>query len=231
MNSRLTKANVRERTQEYWEKDQKEKRECYISELLGQELNEANNDPDRLLGVGQPVHTLALTVGESFEPLLQVVCVLKPQRVVLILNSFYGNTPGIDHGSDLKQLMLKLGEDSLPANFRTQLNNDNFDLIELPQDTPTHVFRALRDALQKQEAQPPDGFTNVVDITGAKKSMVVGAFLYAAHSDLPITYVDFDDYDKGELLPKNWAPFRPFLVQPLGLKSAPDAAALQIRPA
>ncbi|MCS7230483.1 MAG: hypothetical protein NZ923_10730, partial [Candidatus Kryptonium sp.] len=64
-----------------------------------------------------------------------------------------------------------------------------------PKDTPTYVFRALRDALQKPKAQPPAGFTDVVDITGAKKSMVVGAFLYAAHSDLPITYVDFDEYD------------------------------------
>jgi hypothetical protein len=48
--------------------------------------------------------------------------------------------------------------------------------------------------MQDPAAQPPKGYVNAVDITGAKKSMVVGAFLYAAHSGLPITYVDFDRY-------------------------------------
>ncbi|MCS6841317.1 MAG: hypothetical protein NZ701_11100, partial [Roseiflexus sp.] len=199
MSHYLTKTDVRERTREYWEKgqkwDTKTRYDCYINELLGQELQAASQDPDRLRGVGQQVHTLALTVGESFEPLLQAVCVLQPQRVVLILNTFYGDTPGIDHGKHLEQLMIKLSQSSLPSNFRPQLSVNNFDLIELPKDTPTYVFRALRDALQKPKAQPPAGFTDVVDITGAKKSMVVGAFLYAAHSDLPITYVDFDEYD------------------------------------
>lgn len=190
----LTEDVLKQRTVRYWEY-KGDKYDYYIKELLKYELQEAKKDPERLLGVGQRVHTLALTVGESFEPLLQVVCVLKPQRVVLVLNSFYGSIPGSDHGEKLKQLMVKLSESDLPEKFRPQLSNQNFDLIELPQDTPTHVFRALREALQKPEAHPPAGFTNVVDITGAKKSMVVGAFLYAAHSDLPITYVDFDEYD------------------------------------
>ena len=81
--------------------------------------------------------------------------------------------------------------------MRPSLNNDDddFDPVVLKADTPTQVFRALRDAMQKPKAFPPKGFVNAVDITGAKKSMVVGAFLYAAHSGLPITYVDFDKYD------------------------------------
>lgn len=120
---------------------------------------------------------------------------LKPQRVVLILNSFYGGTPGIDHGGDLKNLMLYLNQNQSLGNFSPQLSANNFDLVELPDDTPTHVFRALREAFQKSAAQPPAGCTNVVDITGAKNSMIVGAFLYAAHSGLPITYVDFGEYD------------------------------------
>ncbi|MDW8234944.1 MAG: hypothetical protein RMJ54_19400, partial [Roseiflexaceae bacterium] len=147
MSHYLTKTDVRERTREYWEKGQKwetnTRYNCYINQLLGQELQAASKDPDRLRGVGQPVHTLALTVGESFEPLLQVVCVLQPQRVVLILNTFYGDTPGIDHGEHLEQLMIKLSQSSLPSNFRPQLSVNNFDLIELPKDTPTYVFRAL----------------------------------------------------------------------------------------
>jgi hypothetical protein len=92
--------------------------------------------------------------------------------------------------------MLKLSQVSdLPKGMRPELHSGNFDLVELTKDTPTQVFRALRQAMQKPEAQPPEGSTNAVDITGAKKSMVVGAFLYAAHSGLPITYVDFDEYD------------------------------------
>lgn len=200
MSCQLTETDLRRRTRQYWER--KPGYDCYIGELLGRELQHASSQPDaatRLRGVGRPVHTVALTVGESFEPLLQVVCVLRPKRVVLILNSFYGDTPGSDHGEDLKQLMLKLARVAdLPQGMRPELHSneqcDDFDLIELEEDTPTQVFRELRQAMQKP-ARPPEGFTNVVDITGAKKSMVVGAFLYAAHSGLPITYVDFDEYD------------------------------------
>jgi hypothetical protein len=34
----------------------------------------------------------------------------------------------------------------------------------------------------------------VIDITGGKKSMVAGTFLYAAYAGIPISYVDFDKY-------------------------------------
>ncbi|MBO9314072.1 MAG: hypothetical protein J7465_17895, partial [Chloroflexus sp.] len=79
MTTRLTKQCLKGRTQEYWEK--KPGFEVYINELLGRELNHAISQPDgstRVRGAGKPVHTLALTVGESFEPLLQVICVLRP---------------------------------------------------------------------------------------------------------------------------------------------------------
>lgn len=197
MSFQLIKHNIKDRTREYWEKSRNagsanrfSSYECYIDQLLSTELSKA--EPSHHIG---NVHTLALTVGESFEPLLQIVCVLKPQRVVLILNSFYGGTPGIDHGRDLKELMLYLNQNQSLGNFSPQLSANNFDLVELPDDTPTHVFCALREAFQKSAAQPPAGCTNVVDITGAKNSMIVGAFLYAAHSGLPITYVDFGEYD------------------------------------
>lgn len=194
MSLQLTETHLKQRTRQYWEK--RPGYDCYVSELLGQELQEAGKDPTRLRGPEKPVHTLALTVGESFEPLLQVVCVLQPQRVVLLLNEFYGDTPGSDHGEDLKQFMLKLAqEDQLPETRRPKLKACDFDLVNLATDTPTQVFRALRKAMQERQAEPPEGHTNAVDITGAKKSMVVGAFLYAAHSGLPITYVDFDEYD------------------------------------
>lgn len=203
MSPRLSKPALKDRTEEYWKHRQKHKNDhdCYVDELLGRELAHAGKN---LLADGTPhlrrldqcVHTLALTVGESFEPLLQVTCVLRPKRVVLILNDFYGGTPGIDHGETLKSLMKRLAQViDLPNDLRPILTDKDFDLIKLPADTPTEVFRALRNALQKPEALPPAEFVNAVDITGAKKSMVVGAFLYAAHSGLPITYVDFDEYN------------------------------------
>jgi hypothetical protein len=195
MTTRLTKQGLKERTQEYWK--EKPGFEVYINELLGRELQAISqpNGSTRVRGAGKPVHTLALTVGESFEPLLQVICVLRPRRVVLILNQFYSGTPGYDHGRELQDLIEKLPHvPDLPQDVRPEVQD--VELIELKNDSPTQVFRALLDTMRKPEAQPPDGYVNVVDITGAKKSMVVGAFLYAAHSGLPITYVDFDKYDK-----------------------------------
>lgn len=200
---RLTKPNLEDRTEEYWKhrREYPDDRDCYVDELLGRELAHAgknllDDETPRLRQLDKSVHTLALTVGESFEPLLQVTCVLRPKRVVLILNDFYGRTPGIDHGGTLIGLMKRLAQvTDLPDDLRPTLTDNDFDPIELTADTPTQVFRALRDAMQKPEALPPAGFINAVDITGAKKSMVVGAFLYAAHSDLPITYVDFDEYN------------------------------------
>jgi hypothetical protein len=202
MSAQLKKEGLQERTEEYWKN--RPGYDCYIKELLGRELHYVQSQdaksqedaPKRLRGVGKPVHTLALTVGESFEPLLQVICVLRPKRVVLILNRFYGGTPGCDHGCSLKKLIKSLPQaPDLPEDMRPALQDDAFELIELAKDSPTQVFRALRDAMRKSEAQPPPGHVNVVDITGAKKSMVVGAFLYAAHSGLLITYVDFDEYN------------------------------------
>jgi hypothetical protein len=200
MTGKLHKTEIKGRTEEYWEQH-KDDYDCYVEELIGRELTYAHSHPlddgtPRLRRLDKPVHTLALTVGESFEPLLQVTCVLRPKRVVLILNNFYGRTPGQDHGETLKRLMMQLSKASgLPDDLRPSLREGDFDLQELDADTPTHVFRALRDAMQKPEAQPPASCMNAVDITGAKKSMVVGAFLYAAHSGLPITYVDFDKYN------------------------------------
>lgn len=211
----LRKEDIKERTEEFWK--YKCGYDCYVDELLGRELQAARqDDPTRLRGLAEPVHALAMTVGDSFEPLLQTVCVLKPRRLILILNRAYaGKRRGIDHGTALCDLMRRLDTTpDLPDDLRPSLKyqdfdvvkprqpsgdhwrratNQAFDLIEIAEDTPTEVFRALMLAFRAAEAQPAAGYVNAVDITGAKKSMVAGAFLYAAHSQLPITYVDFDD--------------------------------------
>lgn len=192
----LSKTDLKARTEEYWEKSRNKERfetyRCYIEQLLLQEL-EAAAKRGRLGSVEKNVHTLALTVGDSFEPLLQVICVLQPKRVVLILNKMYGSTPGDDYGEDLHDLIKLMSQNgNISKRFPLHCTIKKYVLQE---DSPTHVFRTLLKAFQEPAAQPPAGYTNVVDITGAKKSMVAGAFLYAAHSGLPITYVDFDEYD------------------------------------
>ncbi len=70
------KRDLRKRTREYWEK--RPGYDYYIRNLLAEELQYADNS-QHLHGVVNKVHTLAITVGESFEPLLQLVYVLRPR--------------------------------------------------------------------------------------------------------------------------------------------------------
>ncbi|HBY97448.1 MAG TPA: hypothetical protein DEP84_26500 [Chloroflexi bacterium] len=152
--------------------------------------------------MGSTLHALTLTVGQSFEPLLQVACVFKPQRLIFILNRYYHRANGRrengkDYGIQLRDLVQKLAEVSdLPDEWRPPPYEDEaFECCVVQEDTPTQVFRALREAFEQEKYSPPAETINVVDITGAKKSMVVGAFLFAVHSEIPITYVDFDEYE------------------------------------
>lgn len=72
------------------------------------------------------------------------------------------------------------------AEPKRHLQPPNIDCEPIGAATPPHVFQALLKHLY--------GDSNViVDITGAKKSMVAGAFLYAAFANVPVSYVDFDD--------------------------------------
>lgn len=202
----LSEAVLKKETQKHWEKERSlDTYTDYVRELLPHELAYAARNPTaegfpRLLKPDKAVRTLALTVGGSFEPLLQLICVLKPQRVVLILNKSYpdGNS-GKSHGATLRRLIAGLAtQEALPVEFRPALDEADVKCKVIEADTPTAVFRRLRESFSLSQELYPQGetgsvsFTDVVDITGAKKSMVAGAFLYAAHSGLPITYVDFD---------------------------------------
>lgn len=85
-----------------------------------------------------------------------------------------------------------------------------FGLKEVVEDSPEAVFRWLqtvllenREWLRAEVSESPAATESntaspprvVVDITGAKKSMVSGAFLFAAFSQTEISYVDFDRYN------------------------------------
>jgi hypothetical protein len=158
----------------------------YIRKLLPKEMEyaRANNRQQRLPGRSYDV--LALLVGHAFEPLLQSICAYKPTQVLLVLNHWYtSEISGNDMARRLNKLLPDLkGVDGLetPPTVRLYTTVD---------DTPSAVFQYLLARLQDDWAEKR---SVVVDITGAKKSMVAGAFFFAAYANLPISYVDFDEY-------------------------------------
>lgn len=139
--------------------------------------------------------TLAMLVGYSIEPLLQTIVAYQPRRVALLLNSEYvaltkgdnGKRQKLTHdefGDLVQKAIWFLAEQDWVYDDARKLQEVKKVLVQ--QATPLHVFDTLRQELR--------AVTNpLIDITGAKKSMVAGAFLYAAFADVPVTYVDFDD--------------------------------------
>lgn len=193
----LTIDELRRLTREYWRFEGTIERRIkwYIEKLLPQELKRAEKRDvleDRLCD------TLALLVGYSPEPLLQAICAFQPQRVVLLLNEWYGSQDdpnrqsGTSHGRDIKEWIT---DTDWLAPLLDQ--SPTVDLYEVA-DRPDAVFQKLCECVLPDQR---DGRSVIVDITGAKKSMDAGAFLFAAYADIPISYVDFDDYDEKERRP------------------------------
>jgi hypothetical protein len=130
-------------------------------------------------GDGSPAGLLVLCVGYSPEPLLLAVAHHAPAEVVLLVET------------NLDQRYL--------ATF-AELWDSQRDLLHLPpfsnverrtvRDNPAEVYQTVR-ALAEQRS----GRRIVVDITGAKKSMIAGAFLAAGFLDLETSYVDFEQYN------------------------------------
>lgn len=148
--------------------------------------------------------TLALLVGTSFEPLLQTIRAYQPDRLVPVVNHFYGDrendrgnhVSGMTKWDDLRRLVarLSIGELDMPETNQ----------LETVQDTPTSVFNHLREKLHADLAAPDRNV--VIDISGAKKSMVAGAYLLGAyHSRAIVSYVDFDRWDEGESRPYGYS--------------------------
>jgi hypothetical protein len=149
--------------------------------LLQAELEWAK-DHDQIQA--QPRETLVLLVGFSPDPLLQSICVYQPEKLILLLNQWYGDEEGGVFASYLQKGIEYLEQRGLIDVLPEFLNDPGY---VLPQDDPTSVFKTLINTLRDEEDA-------VIDITGGKKSMVTGAFLYAAYAGIPISYVDFDEY-------------------------------------
>jgi hypothetical protein len=193
----LNTNELRQLTRKYWDMGGAIERQIqwYITNLLPHELEYARS-PERRAIEERPCDTLILLVGYSVEPLLQTICAFQPQRLVLLLNEWYGSQDdpnrqsGLDRGEDLKEVIEKLPRDLLPEQPAIEPHEVT--------DQPTSVFRKLcQHALPDQRA----GKQVIVDITGAKKSMDAGAFLFATYANVPVSYVNFDDYDEEKRRP------------------------------
>jgi hypothetical protein len=155
--------------------------------------------------------TLVLLVGFSLEPLLQSVCVYQPKKVILVLNQWYGEEEGNVFAQHFQEGIEYLEQKHLIDPLPEFINDPGY---VLPQDDPASVFQTLVGALH-------DASDAVIDITGGKKSMVAGTFLYAAYAGIPISYVDFDEYHPEKRRPYGYScrigeitnPYRQFALR------------------
>lgn len=135
----------------------------------GARRREASGGPDLLI----------LCVGHSPEPLLLAVAHHAEVEVILLIEQSLEEEP-----------LRVLGE--LWNEYRAPLGVPAFDQVARRQvrDDATDLFLTVREIVEERE-----GSRIVLDITGAKKSMIAGAFLAAGFLDLESSYVDFDQYD------------------------------------
>lgn len=143
----------------------------------------------------KPCATLVLLVGFSIEPLLQSACVHKPKKIVLLLNK---------EGYKDKEWH-EFAQHLIKAINLVKMDDFKGDKVVFPgvapskpgypiEGDPASVFKRLVNVLHSEEDV-------VIDITGGKKSMVTGAFMYAAYAGSRISYVDFEDYDQDKRRP------------------------------
>jgi CRISPR-associated protein (Cas_Cas02710) len=200
----LTDYQLKKLTLEYWKKKRNDDFGAesglawYVRELLPYELAYAEAQgklPKKKCGV------LVIMFGYSLEPLLQTIVAYQPKEYILLsINESYDNEKsekinGDDYysTSGFAPALEQLKQQGL-------LNTDPKVLPEpmcLTDDDPVAVFRFLRHELLPllgAEGKRNDRRV-VIDITGAKKSMVAGAYLFAAFADVPVSYVDFETYD------------------------------------
>lgn len=184
-----TVEQLQQLTREYWrmEGSLEERLGWYIENLLPGELACADGQESLTF---HSCDVLVFLVGHSIEPLLQTVSVFQPARLILLLNRWYDlrGMPEPQTGTQWGQEIDHFIRDRLAP----CLAQPPQVALQEVSDRPDAVFQTLCDLVL---ADRQGGRDVIVDITGAKKSIVAGAFLFAAYADIPISYVDFDEYD------------------------------------
>jgi len=194
----MTEHDLKRETKAYWDRSKDENTDICLKDYVSKKLTPLGNrsllaaelvyaeNAGRLNK--KPCTTLVLLLGFSLEPLLQLICAYKPQKILLIMNRFYGGEEGHVYGGHFKEAVSWLKEAGLigavPEFFSPPDNSDDPGCVV--NDDPAAIFKTLTEAILDEE-------NAIIDVTGGKKSMVTGAFLYAAYAGVPISYVDFDD--------------------------------------
>lgn len=206
------KEELKRRTHEYWkvkdwgDKDES-KMQWYIRELLRGELAckqylpiAIASDPNESAKAKDECDILVIMLGHSFEPLLQAIVAYQPTQVLMVLNKKYDDEKdGEIAGFRYYQNKFEQGFDWLKENHLLIVTPEILpDPMREAGDSPVDIFRFLRQRL----LMPINEHKRIViDITGAKKSMVAGAYLFAAFADVPVSYVDFETYNSEESKP------------------------------
>jgi len=85
--------------------------------LLYIEMECAASQPGRLPEVDEDrLSTLVILVGESFEPLLQTIWAYLPQRLVPVVNEFYGDKD--PHSRQHKKGQRENGKGDIPCRYQ-----------------------------------------------------------------------------------------------------------------
>ncbi|MGI8783253.1 MAG: hypothetical protein ACR2L2_06340 [Acidobacteriota bacterium] len=173
--------------------------EYYVNQVLPTELacSESDTSSQRLPPAAKQGGALALLVGFSPEPLLQSIRVYEPKVLVFVLNAHYGD---VETGQRFYKTKVLPAVGQLFNGVSAPRICDPIILegdADRPKDRPAEVFRVLRRQLIRCLEPDP----RILDITGGKKSMVAGAFLFGAFTGIDISYVDFDEYDEEKRTP------------------------------
>jgi len=175
---------LKELTRKYWvERWTVEK---YIEELLPKEIDYIVRENKANI---KPTDVLVQLVGLTWDPLLISLCLYTPRKLVLVLSKWYDKQEGEGRGDRYVGLLEKLRDKNLIDFLPTALPQP-WDTVN---DTPQDVFKFLKRhilPLINQEERV------VIDITGAKKSMVSGAYLFSAYTNARVSYTDFDKFDE-----------------------------------
>ena len=181
--------NLERRTRDHWDNRSDNRIQDYIRTLLRDEMTASCQS------VRDDCDVLVLLVGFTPDPLLQSIYVYRPRRIILLLNNKYNDKDKEREASavagdyqDYIRVMREIG--ACRTDVKPKADKDIFCSKE--NATTQWVFDTLcKHVLPEQRA----GKRIVVDITGAKKNMVAGAFLFADYSGADISYVDFSKYD------------------------------------
>lgn len=140
-------------------------------------------EADRQAAGGRPPDLLLVTVGYSPEPLLMSAAYHAPGRIAFLLEQNLRDS----YLETLGELWDAMGDVLGFPEFHSST------ILRLQvRDNPADLFQVVRGLVESRQG----GSEHIVlDITGAKKSMVAGAFLAAGYFDIEASYVDYDHYD------------------------------------